>query len=68
MAHSAHARPSAPPSDYPPTVFVSMVRDENTKPKIENDVKVLRNQGTPTEVIEASGAGGGRQGRPVWGD
>lgn len=45
------ATPALPP-DFPPTLYVSMLRDEDSVPKIERNADILRDQGTPVEIIE----------------
>ena len=40
------------PAEYPPTIYVSMVRDPPTAKKIEANRKELTRRGTPVEVIQ----------------
>lgn len=41
-----------PAADFPPTIFCNMVKDKDQQQKYDADVRILRNRGTPVEVIE----------------
>jgi hypothetical protein len=43
-----------PAADFPPTIFCNMVKDKDQQQKYDADVRILRNRGTPVEVIEVS--------------
>lgn len=51
--HPSPLSPPPPAADYyPPTVFVSMVKDEKQAGFIEADRKIIEKLGSPVEVIE----------------
>ena len=43
---------SSPPADYPPTVFLSMVKDTEQAERIGKNRAILRRRGSPVEVVD----------------
>lgn len=44
------------PADYPPTIFVSMVKDQTQGAKISNDYSILKQRGSPVAIIKVLGS------------